>query len=64
MKVFDDDGNVTEHTLEVGRKLRMKKGQYHIHSNPFSETSYTLFKAEGDITEVMRALRENFTRLG
>jgi quercetin dioxygenase-like cupin family protein len=62
MKVFDGD-NVTEYTLDVGNKLRMEKGQYHIHSNPFSETSYTLFKAEGDITEVMKVLRENFTKL-
>ncbi len=64
MKIFDDADSVTEHTLGVGDKLRMDKGQYHIHSNPFSETSVTLFKAEGDITEVMKVLRENFTRIG
>ena len=63
MKVFNDDGSVTEHSLEAGEKLRMAKGQYHIHSNPFEDTSYTLFKAEGDITEVMKVLRENFRRL-
>jgi hypothetical protein len=63
MKVFDDDGNVVEHTLKVGDKLRMEKGQYHVHSNPFDETSYTLFKAEGDITEIVQALRDNFSRL-
>lgn len=63
MKVFDGDSE-TEHTLNVGDKLRMEKGQFHVHSNPFTETSYTLFKAEGDITEVMKVLRENFTRLG
>jgi quercetin dioxygenase-like cupin family protein len=64
MKVFDDNGDVAEHALEVGDKLRMKKGQYHIHSNPFDVVSFTLFKAEGDISEVMRVLKENFTRLG
>lgn len=64
MGVFDEDENITEHTLEVGSKLRMEKGQFHIHSNPFEETSYTLFKAEGDITEVMKVLRESFTRIG
>lgn len=63
MKVFDGE-NITEHTLNVGDKLRMEKGQFHIHSNPFSETSFTLFMAEGDITEVMKVLRESFTRLG
>lgn len=63
MIVFDESENSTEHTLEVGSTLRMEKGQYHIHSNPFDEISYTLFKAEGDITEVMKVLRENFKRL-
>lgn len=64
MIVFDADDNRIEYTLNVGDGLRMEKGQYHIHSNPFDETSYTLFKAEGDITEVMKVLRENFTKLG
>jgi quercetin dioxygenase-like cupin family protein len=63
MKVSGENDSVTEHTLEVGSKLRMNKGQFHIHSNPFSETSYTLFKAEGDISEVMKVVRENFARL-
>ncbi len=63
IKVFNGD-DVTEHTLNVGDTLRMEKGQHHIHSNPFSETSQTLFKAEGDITEVIKVLREGFTRLG
>lgn len=63
IKVFDDNDNATEHILEAGDSLRMEKGQFHIHSNPFNETSYTLFKAEGDITEVMQVLRDNFTRL-
>ena len=64
MKVFDNDDNITEHVLEEGGSLRMEKGQYHIHSNPYDETSYTLFKAEGDISEIMKVLRSNFTRLG
>lgn len=64
MRVFDGNEDSAEHTLEVGSTLRMGKAQYHIHSNPFDETSYTLFKAEGDITEVMKVLRENFVRLG
>lgn len=63
MKVFDDNDDVTEYTLEVGKDLRMDKGQFHIHSNPFDEPSYTLFKAEGDITEIMKVLRQNFTKL-
>lgn len=64
MVVFNEDGTSFEKVLTPGDSLRMEKGQYHIHSNPFEEKSHTLFKAEGDITEVMKVLRENFTRLG
>lgn len=63
MTVFESDDNSTEKVLDVGDSLRMEKGQYHIHANPFDEPSYTLFKAEGDITEVMKVLRANFERL-
>ncbi len=63
MTVFEDDGRSTDKVLEAGDSLRMEKGQYHIHANPFNEPSYTLFKAEGDITEVMKVLRSNFERL-
>lgn len=62
MEVFTSEDESTEHILEVGDTLRMEKGQFHIHSNPFEETSYTLFKAEGDITEVMKVVRENFKK--
>lgn len=62
MTVFDLEGDSSsEKVLQPGDTLRMEKGQYHIHANPFEEKSYTLFKAEGDITEVMKVLRENFT---
>ncbi|MCL2038206.1 hypothetical protein FWG95_04390, partial [Candidatus Saccharibacteria bacterium] len=64
MKVFDENENMTERALGVGDTLRMKKGQWHIHSNPYEETSYTLFKAEGDITEIVKVLRENYTKVG
>jgi hypothetical protein len=63
MKVFDDNDQPTDHILNVGDSLRMAKGQFHIHANPYHETSHTLFKAEGDITEIMMTLRANFTRL-
>lgn len=63
MIVFSKDGTSFEKILSPGDSLRMEKGQYHIHSNPFDEKSYTLFKAEGDITEVMKVLRESFQRV-
>ena len=65
MTVFDLDNESSSFdvVLGPGHTLRMEKGQFHIHANPYDEKSYTLFKAEGDITEVMKVLRENFTRI-
>lgn len=65
MTIFDLDGEEPfDKVLNPGDTLRMEKAQFHIHANPFDEKSYTLFKAEGDITEVMKVLRENFQRIG
>ena len=61
--VFDSSDKPTEHELDGATTLRMDKGQYHIHANPYEEPSYTLFKAEGDITEVMKVLRATFERI-
>ena len=60
MKVFNDDDTVTEHILEVGTTLSMPQGQFHIHANPYTETSYTLFKADGDITAIVENVRQSF----
>lgn len=63
IQVFGKDDAVTEHVLEVGNNLSMPKGQFHIHSNPYDEPSATLFKAVGDITAVVAALRQQFRRI-
>ncbi len=63
MKVFDENDSSTDHILEVGSVLSMPKGQYHIHSNPYQETSYTLFKAVGDITAIVENVRQNFKKV-
>ena len=63
MEVFGENDESSEHILNVGDKLSMDKGQYHIHSNPFNETSCTLFKAVGDITNIVEAVRNSFTRI-
>ena len=51
------------HELTPGTAVHMKKGQWHIHANPYGEPSVTQFKAEGDITEVVAALRASFTKI-
>lgn len=63
MKVFDANDESTDHVLTVGSMLSMEKGQYHIHANPYDEVSYTLFKAEGDITPIVENVRQNFTKI-
>lgn len=64
MTVFDLEGDGSfDKVLSPGDELRMEKGQYHIHANPFDEKSYTLFKAEGDITDIVKTLKESFTRI-
>ncbi|MEX0617183.1 MAG: hypothetical protein WD231_05285 [Candidatus Woykebacteria bacterium] len=63
MKVFDKNGQMNEHTLEVSSSLSMDKGQFHIHANPFEEISYTLFKAEGDITSIVETIRNSFKKI-
>lgn len=63
MTVFDENENKTVHELKPGSYLTMPKGQFHIHANPFNEPSYTLFKADGDITDIVSTLKEKFNSI-
>jgi quercetin dioxygenase-like cupin family protein len=62
MTVYDmTDEEKIEKVVELqnGEVLRMQRGQWHIHANPYDEISITFFKLVGDITEIMKILREN-----
>jgi hypothetical protein len=63
MKTFNEQDEATVHYLEVGSTLSMPRGQYHIHANPYDQASYTLFKADGDITAIVDNVRQNFTKI-
>lgn len=64
MILLDEAGaEQTIHELKPGDILNMDKGQWHIHSNPGGELSYTLFKADGDITEILANLRSTFKQV-
>jgi len=64
MNLLTPQGGIQrEVILEIGSTLKMDKAQWHIHANPFNETSLTLFKAVGDITEVVKVLRRTFTQI-
>lgn len=58
MSLFDENNERVDYELKAGEGIRMPEGQWHIHGNPYNEISVTLFKAEGDITEIMNTLRQ------
>ncbi|MCX6727279.1 MAG: cupin domain-containing protein [Candidatus Saccharibacteria bacterium] len=64
MTLSDENGdNEHVHELTPGISLSMDKGQWHVHANPFDEESITLFKADGDITAVMKVVRETMVKI-
>ncbi len=63
MTLFNEKDEAIEIELNVGEGIKMHKAQWHIHANPYNELSLTLFKAEGDISEVMKALKEFYRKL-
>ncbi|MBI2010083.1 MAG: hypothetical protein HYS86_02770 [Candidatus Chisholmbacteria bacterium] len=57
MVVFDKSLGTT-HRLDEGDRWRIEpKGTWHIHVNPFSKTSLTYWHFEGDVREVIEAIR-------
>jgi quercetin dioxygenase-like cupin family protein len=59
MKIFSDNGEISEKILKVGDTLDIEPNKYHMHSNPFAEKSITLWKASGDITEIIENIRKS-----
>ena len=57
MTLFDEKGNPTDYDLLPGEGIRIREGQWHIHANPFDKVSVILFKAEGNILDIMQTLR-------
>lgn len=59
MKLFEDDGTVKEVVLDKGESIDIPSNKFHIHSNPFADTSITFWKASGDITAIINKIRES-----
>lgn len=58
MIIFDSPSG-TNHKLSQGDKLPIKpEGVWHIHSNPFDDTSLTYWHFEWDIRHVVEAIRK------
>ena len=58
MIMFEGDDS-KEIVLNVGDKLDIPPKQYHIHANKGTESSITLWKANGDIMEIINAIRKS-----
>ncbi len=59
IKLFDNNENIKEVILDEGESIDIPPKQYHIHSNPYDETSITFWKASGDITKIIEAIRNS-----
>jgi len=63
IKLFENDKIVKRVVLMEGRSLKIKPNQFHIHSNPYNRASVTMWKFEGDITDIIKNLRNTLRRL-
>lgn len=59
MKLFKEDGLITEVKLDEGDSIDIPPKTFHIHSNPTNDISVTLWNAYGDITKIIESIRKN-----
>ena len=59
MKIFKGSSIEKEITLNEGDSIDIEPEKYHMHTNPFDKKSITLWKASGDITEIINSIRKN-----
>jgi quercetin dioxygenase-like cupin family protein len=57
IKFFEDEKIIKEVVLKEGQSIDIQPLKFHIHANPFDETSVTFWKASGDITEIIDNIR-------
>lgn len=63
MKLFNGDTLIREITLHENDTLTIPANQFHIHTNPTNEISVTMWRFEGDITQVLEGIRKNHQKL-
>lgn len=63
MKLFDGDTLVKEVTLHENETLTIPANQFHMHTNPTDDISVTMWKFEGDISEVLQMIRNDNEKL-
>lgn len=53
---------VEEVILNEGEKLVIPANQFHIHSNPSNNKSITLWKFEGNIVDIIKNIKKNYSK--
>lgn len=59
IKLFEKDKVVKEVTLNENETFNIPANQWHIHANFTDNSSVTMWKFEGDISEVIQKIRDN-----
>jgi quercetin dioxygenase-like cupin family protein len=63
MVLFDQEDNPQNIILNQGGYLKIPAHIFHIHSNLNNRKSLTLWKFEGDITNIINHIKSNFPKL-
>ncbi len=63
MKLFDGETFLKEVTVHEGDTLIIPANQYHMHTNQTDDPSITLWKFEGDISEVIQKIKQDNERI-
>lgn len=63
MKLFNNDRPAKEIALKEGKKLIIPANQFHVHSNPTKGKSITLWKFQGNITDVIKDIRSGSKKI-
>ncbi|TAL48036.1 hypothetical protein EPN87_01560 [archaeon] len=58
-----ENGKQKSVVLNAGDTLEIPANQFHTHTNPNDETSVTMWKFEGDITQVIDGIRKSMKKV-
>lgn len=60
LRIFEENGEEKEVIFEEGDTFEIPANQDHQHINPSDEESIVMWKFEGDITEIIQDIRDEF----
>ncbi len=62
IKIFNGDKLESKRILKKGEHIKIPANMNHIHSNETGNSSLTLWKFNGDISEILKAIRNTSER--